>query len=98
MIETVIAIVVVAVPILITIIFFRYVTPLSSLNKTINMNKELELDRLLKLEKKWTHMFDSDTRVGLALLEEIRKLNNKDMLQRYIQKIKIQNKDENRNN
>ncbi len=37
--------------------------------------KAKELDRLLKLEKKWTHMFDSDTRVGLALLEEIRKLN-----------------------
>ena len=58
------------------------------------MNKEIELDRLLKLEKKWTHMFDSDNRVGLALLEEIRKLNNKDMLQRYIQKIKNQNEDD----
>ena len=58
------------------------------------MNKEIELDRLLKLEKKWTHMFDSDNRVGLALLEEIRKLNNKDMLQRYIKKIKKQNEDE----
>ena len=33
------------------------------------------LDRLCKKEKKWTHMFDSDTRVGLALLDEIRKLN-----------------------
>jgi hypothetical protein len=41
------------------------------------MKKEEELDKLLKLEKKWTHMFDSDTRVGLALLEEIRKLNIK---------------------
>jgi len=58
------------------------------------MNKEIELDRLLKLEKELTHMFDSDTRVGLALLEEIRKLNNKDMLQRYIKKIKKQNEDE----
>ena len=57
-------------------------------------NKEIELDRLLKLEKELTHMFDSNTRVGLALLEEIRKLNNKDMLQRYIQKIKKQNEDE----
>lgn len=58
------------------------------------MNKEIELDRLLKLEKELTHMFDSNTRVGLALLEEIRKLNNKDMLQRYIKKIKKQNEDE----
>jgi len=58
------------------------------------MNKEIELDRLLKLEKELTHMFDSDVRVGLALLEEIRKLNNKDMLQRYIKKIKKQNEDE----
>jgi hypothetical protein len=41
------------------------------------MNKEKELDRLLKLEKKWTHMFDSDVRVALALLEEIRKLNQR---------------------
>jgi hypothetical protein len=41
-----------------------------------NLSKsEKELDRLLKLEKKWTHMFDSDNRVALALLEEIRKLN-----------------------
>jgi len=59
------------------------------------MNKELELDRLLELEKKWTRMFGEDNiRIGLALLEEIRKLNNKDMLQRYIQKIKNQNKDD----
>ena len=58
------------------------------------MNKEIELDRILKLEKELTHMFDSDVRVGLALLEEIRKLNNKDMLQRYIKKIKKQNEDE----
>jgi len=56
-------------------------------------NKEIELDRLLKLEKELTHMFDSNTRVGLALLEEIRKLNNEHMLQRYIQKIKKLNKD-----
>ena len=45
------------------------------------MNKEIELDRLLKLEKKWTHMFDSDYRVAMALLDEIRILNrnqNKD--------------------
>jgi hypothetical protein len=43
------------------------------------MNKEEALDNLLALEKKLTMMFDSDVRVGLALLEEIRKLNqNKD--------------------
>ena len=45
------------------------------------MNKKIELDRLLKLEKKWTHMFDSDYRVAMALLDEIRILNrnqNKD--------------------
>jgi hypothetical protein len=58
------------------------------------MNKEKQLDKLLKLERELTHMFDSDTRVGLALLEEIRKLKDKDMLQRYIQKIKKQNEDE----
>jgi hypothetical protein len=34
-----------------------------------------QLDNLLKQEKEWTSMFDSDVRVGLALLEEIRKLN-----------------------
>ena len=39
------------------------------------MSKEEQLDNLLKQEKEWTMMFDSDVRVGLALLEEIRKLN-----------------------
>ena len=39
------------------------------------MNKEEALDNLLALEKKLTMMFDSDVRVGLALLDEIRKLN-----------------------
>ena len=39
-------------------------------------------------------MFDSDTRVGLALLDEIRKLNNKHMLERYIQKTKHHNENE----
>ena len=34
-----------------------------------------QLDNLLKQEKEWTSMFDSDVRVGLALLDEIRKLN-----------------------
>ena len=42
------------------------------------MIKTEELDKLLKLEKKWTQMFDSDIRVGLALLEEIRKLNKRE--------------------
>ena len=43
------------------------------------MIKEEQLDKLLKLEKELTLMFDSDVRVALALLEEIRKLNqNKD--------------------
>ena len=41
------------------------------------MSKEEQLDKLLKLEKELTLMFDSDIRVGLALLEEIRKLNKK---------------------
>lgn len=53
------------------------------------MSKERKLDKLLELEKKLTfllsqklnvkRMFDSDVRVAMALLEEIRKLNqNKD--------------------
>ena len=43
------------------------------------MNKEEALDNLLALEKELTMMFDSDVRVALALLDEIRKLNqNKD--------------------
>ncbi len=37
--------------------------------------KEEKLDKLLKLEKELTIMFDSDIRVAMALLEEIRKLN-----------------------
>jgi hypothetical protein len=46
--------------------------------KTNKMSKD-QLSKLLKQEKEWTAMFDSDVRVGLALLEEIRKLNqNKD--------------------
>ena len=39
------------------------------------MSKEEKLDNLLKQEKKWTAMFDSDVRVAMALLVEIRKLN-----------------------
>ena len=39
------------------------------------MGKEEKLDKLLELEKNLTLMFDSDVRVGLALLVEIRKLN-----------------------
>jgi hypothetical protein len=43
------------------------------------MSKEEQLDNLLKQEREWTMMFDSDVRVALALLDEIRKLNqNKD--------------------
>ncbi len=42
------------------------------------MNKEEKLDKLLKLEKELTIMFDSDVRVALALLEEVRKLNQKE--------------------
>ena len=49
------------------------------------MSREEQLNKLLKLEQDLTHMFDSDLRVAMALLEEIRKLNqNKDMVQRYI--------------
>ncbi len=39
-----------------------------------NQNKD-EIGRLLKLEKDLSQMFDSDTRIALALLEEIRKIN-----------------------
>jgi len=39
------------------------------------MSKDEALDNLLALEKKLTMMFDSDVRVALALLDEIRKLN-----------------------
>jgi hypothetical protein len=43
------------------------------------MNKEEQLGKLLKLGQELTHMFDSDLRVAMTLLEEIRKLNkNKD--------------------
>ena len=41
------------------------------------MSKEEQLDKLLKLEKELTLMFDSNIRVALALLTEIRKLNQK---------------------
>ncbi len=37
--------------------------------------KECKCDKILKLEKELTMMFDSDLRVAMALLEEIRKLN-----------------------
>ena len=43
------------------------------------MSKIKTLNDIIKYEKKLTMMFDSDIRVALALLEEIRKLNqNKD--------------------
>ena len=38
-------------------------------------SKEEQLNQLLEKEREWTMMFDSDVRVGLALLEEIIKLN-----------------------
>jgi hypothetical protein len=47
---------------------------LDKLNQRQDMSKE-QLSKLLNQEKEWTAMFDSDVRVGLALLEEIRKLN-----------------------
>jgi len=51
---------------------------LDKLNQRQDMSKD-QLSKLLKQEKEWTAMFDSDVRVGLALLDEIRKLNqNKD--------------------
>ena len=37
--------------------------------------KECKCDKLLKLEQELTMMFDSDLRVAMALLDEIRKLN-----------------------
>jgi len=41
--------------------------------------KKCKCDKILKLEQELTMMFDSDLRVAMALLEEIRKLNkNKD--------------------
>ena len=62
----------------------RYDELLIKINKIYNkleekMSKDEALDKLLALEKKLTMMFDSDVRVALALLDEIRKLNqNKD--------------------
>jgi len=50
----------------------------SIIDQIQDMSKD-QLSKLLKHEKEWTAMFDSDVRVGLALLDEIRKLNqNKD--------------------
>lgn len=43
------------------------VLPLKSYEQLLN---------LLDLEKSLTAMFDSDTRVGLVLLEEVRKINS----------------------
>ena len=39
------------------------------------MNEIKTLNDIIKYEKNLTMMFDSDVRVALALLEEIRKLN-----------------------
>jgi hypothetical protein len=58
----------------------RYDELLIKINKIDNkleekISKDEALDNLLALEKKLTMMFDSDVRVALALLDEIRKLN-----------------------
>jgi len=42
------------------------------MKQLLKQNKMLK--ELFELETKLTHMFDSDVRVGLAMLEEIRKL------------------------
>ena len=46
-------------------------------------SKEEQLNQLLEKEREWTMMFDSDVRVGLALLEEIRKLNKTKMMGKW---------------
>ena len=46
----------------------------SIINQRQDMGKD-QLSKLLKQEKEWTATFDSDVRVALALLDEIRKLN-----------------------
>jgi hypothetical protein len=53
-----------------------YVTgKLDVINEVIDrLDQEDELDKLLKLERDLSQMFDSDTRIALALLEEIRKI------------------------
>jgi hypothetical protein len=38
------------------------------------IDKAKEFEELIQLEDDLTHMFDSDVRVGLALLEKIREL------------------------
>jgi hypothetical protein len=38
------------------------------------IDKAKELEELIQLEDDLTHMFDSDVRVGLALLEKVREL------------------------
>jgi hypothetical protein len=50
---------------------------MNKLTKEEKISKDEALDNLLALEKKLTMIFDSDVRVGLALLDEIRKLNQK---------------------
>jgi hypothetical protein len=50
---------------------------MNKLTKEEKISKDEALDNLLALEKKLTIIFDSDVRVGLALLDEIRKLNQK---------------------
>ena len=43
-------------------------------SKEQDMSKD-QISKLLKQEREWTAMFDSDVRVGLALLDELRKLS-----------------------
>jgi hypothetical protein len=43
-------------------------------SRLFKANLESEMIRIVKLERDLTRMFDSDVRVGLALLEEIRKI------------------------
>ena len=78
MIETVIAIVVVVVPILITIIFFRYVTPPSSLNKTTKMKDSIISQKMIK-EGLWTIELTDGTIIQCTNNGDFKILNqNKD--------------------
>ena len=49
----------------------------------LDQNKQTPIQELLRLESDLTHMFDSDQRVAMALLEHIRA-NKNEML--YIEK------------
>ena len=47
----------------------------------LDQNKQTPIQELLRLESDLTHMFDSDQRVAMALLEHIRN-NKKEMLEK----------------